>query len=113
MFIAWKPVKKKYYPYLQCSDWVSGRVKTEAVYLGMTLEAAEATLQKLNLPEEEKRRLIEELHRKQPKHPPTTQVEKKAVRQLRRIAKWYGTSKKVQEAVTAALAILEGGKGNG
>lgn len=113
MFIAWKPVKKKYYPYLQCSDWIDGRVKTSAVYLGMTLEAAEATLQKLGLPEEEKQRLIAELHQKQPKYPPTAQVEKKAVKHLKRIAGWYRQSKRVQKAIGAALTILEGGKGNG
>jgi len=113
LFIAWTPVKKKYYPYLRRNFLQDGRVKSEAAYLGATLEEAEAALRKAKLPEEEKQRLIEELHRKQPKEPPTRQAEKKAARQLKRIAEWYGQSEKVQQAVNAALAILEGGKGNG
>lgn len=113
MFIAWKAVRKRHYPYLQRNSRQNGRVKCETAYLGAALEEAEAALRKAKLPEEEKQRLITELHRKQPKHPPTAQVEKKAVKQLKRMAEWYGTSKKVQEAVTAALAILEGGEGNG
>lgn len=113
MFIAWTPVKKKYYPYLRRNFLQDGKTKSEAAYLGATLEEAEAALRKAKLPEEEKWRLIEELYRKQPKHPPTSQAEKKAARQLKRIAEWYSQSEKVQKAVNAALVILEGGKDNG
>jgi len=113
LFIAWTPVRKKYYPYLRRNFLQDGRVKSEAAYLGATLEEAEAALRKAKLPEEEKQRLIKELYRKQPKRPPAAQVEKKAARQLKRIAAWYPESEKVQQAVTAALAILEGGNDSG
>lgn len=79
----------------------------------LAVEAAVAVLWRLKLPGEEKQRLIAELHRKQPKGPPTAQVERKAVRHFKRAAEWYGQSERVRQAVDAALAILEGGKDNG
>ncbi|NSW84271.1 MAG: hypothetical protein HPY90_13555 [Syntrophothermus sp.] len=113
IYIVWTPIKKKYQPYLRKGWRENGKLRQESYYLGPTVEAAEAVLRRLKLPEEEKQRLIAELHRKQPKEPPTAQVERKAVRQLKRIAGWYPGSEKVQKAVSAALEILEGGKENG
>lgn len=113
LLIAWKPIRQRWYPYLQRTYRRNGKIVCDSLYLGHTPEAAESTLRSIKLSEAEERKVIAELYRKQPKEPPTAQAEKKAVRQLKRIAEWYGTSERVQQAVSTALAILEGGKGNG
>jgi len=116
LFVVWKWTGKrklKYYPYLQESVREGKRTKVKVTYLGPTLEAAEKRILGLDLSAEEKARLVNELHRKQPKAPPPETIEAKAAAQLRRIALRYPQDERVQRAINVALAILEGGNVDG
>ncbi|MGI9862881.1 hypothetical protein SDD30_15995 [Moorella naiadis] len=112
--IVWKPLVSGYYAYLETClyDREKKRPKSKGVYLGSTPEKAAAKLRRLVPDEAEYSRLVAELYRKRPAGKPPQDEVGKAARELARLKGKY-QNERVQAAVNAALAILEGGKNDG
>jgi hypothetical protein len=107
--VTWKPITGNYYAYLDTCryDRTAKKPRSTGVYLGSTPEKAAAKL-RLLVSEEEYPRLEGELYRKRPQGRPPRSEEEKVARQLKRLLTRYSGSEKVQRAVRAALAVLEG-----
>jgi hypothetical protein len=114
-YIQWQAVWNKYFPYLRRTYREKGKVKSEAIYLGKDLAEAEKKLRLVagNEYPEVLTKLLEQLHQKQPNHLPLRGIEEKAKVQLERIASRYTENEKVQQAVKAALSVLEATNGPG
>ncbi|HHW42536.1 MAG TPA: hypothetical protein GXX25_01765 [Desulfotomaculum sp.] len=107
--VTWKPIDGRYYAYLNECRYErekKGPV-TSSTYLGSTPERAAEKLRRLVQDEGEYSRLVDDLYRKRPAGKPPGSEEEKAALSLRRLARRY-ESPRVQEAVKAALAVLQG-----
>lgn len=110
--VTWKPITGNYYAYLDTCryDPEKKRPRTTGTYLGSTPEKAAAKLKAL-VPEVEYPHLVEQLYRKRPQDKPPQNEAGKAARELIRLKAKY-RDERVQQAVNAALEILEGGTEN-